>query len=298
MSRVYEALKSAQDQRTPRGPLETETQLSERGVFNAGQNSEAARRISEILSAVRPEAARPTRPLEFENLQLHCSKPKWEPKPQWSAFSSEQPAEGQAEQFRTLRARLYALRETRPIRTLLVTSTSVGEGKTFVAVNLAQSIARQPGRRALLVDADLRVPKLHVALGAPREPGLSDYLAGEADECSIIQAGPEGALFLIPAGKPSSNPAELLANRQLEAMFSRVVSLFDWIIVDAPPMLPVSDAGVLAAMCDGVIFVVRAGVAAYDLAQAACSELKHRNLLGAVLNGVQEKETYGAYGYY
>jgi receptor protein-tyrosine kinase len=174
----------------------------------------------------------------------------------------------------------------------------VAEGKTFVAMNLAQSIVRQRGRRALLVDADLRASRLHIALGAPSAPGLSDYLAGESDECAVIQANAQEGLFFIPGGKPRSNPAELLANNQLRALFSRVLPLFDWIIVDAPPALPVADASVLAGMCDGVIFVVRSGVVAFDMAQAACGELKNKNLLGVVLNGVEEEATYGAYGYY
>jgi capsular exopolysaccharide synthesis family protein len=305
MSRVYEALKNAQGQRTARTPLEGEA-LPLEAVETVHSN--AAHRIPEILSAVRPEGVRaetvtaetetPGRPLQFEDLQQRCAKPAWRPKVQWSAFSTERPAEQQAEQFRTLRAHLYTLRETRPLHSLLLTSTTIGEGKTFVALNLAQSIARQRGRRALLVDADLRVPKLHIALGAPSAPGLSDYLAGETDECSIIQGDAEDGLFFIPAGRPCSDPAELLGTSQLQTLFSRLVPLFDWIVVDAPPMLPVSDASVLAGMCDGVIFVVRSGVVGFDRAQSACAELKHRNLLGVVLNGVKEQAIYGAYGYY
>jgi protein-tyrosine kinase len=296
MSRVYEALKNAQDQRTTRGTLESDSVESSR-------NGNAVSRIPEILATVRPEgapaaAATPDRQVSFEELQQRCAKPGWRQNARWTVFPNQGPTERQAEQFHTLRARLYSLRETRPIKTLLVTSATVGEGKTFVAMNLAQSIARQRGRRVLLIDADLRAPRLQVALGALSAPGLSDYLAGEADECSVIQTDTQESLFFIPAGKPSSDPAELLANNQMQTLFSRVLPLFDWIVVDAPPVLPVSDAGVLAGKCDGVIFVVRAGVAAYDMAQTACAELKNRNLLGVVLNGVEEDAIYGAYGYY
>lgn len=300
MSRVYEALKSAQEQRTARGPLEAGAMSTESGPAESVYNEGPARRIPEILSAVRPEGAAPapSRQLRFEEVQQHCTRPAWKPNFQWSVFSGERSSQRQAEQFRSLRARLYSLRETRPIRTVLVTSTTVGEGKTFVAMNLAQSIVRQPGRRALLVDADLRAPRLHTALGAPSAPGLSNYLAGEADESSIMQADEKEALFFIPAGRPCSDPAELLANNQLEMLFSRALPLFDWIIVDAPPILPIADAVVLAGKCDGVIFVVRAGGAAFDMAQAACAELKQKSLLGVVLNGVKEQAMYGAYGYY
>ena len=298
MSRVYEALKNAQDQRTILGPLEADAIRQESSVGEPVHNGKAASRIPEILSTVRPAGSPPARPLELEELQQRCAKPVWKPQLRWNVFPKERPCGRQAEQFHSLRARLYSLRDTRPIQTLLITSTTAAEGKTFVAMNLAQSIVRQRGRRALLVDADLRASRLHIALGAPLAPGLSDYLAGESDECSIIQADSQEGLFFIPGGKPRSNPAELLANNLLRALFSRVLPLFDWIIVDAPPALPVADASVLAGMCDGVIFVVRAGVAAFDMAQAACGELKHKNLLGVVLNGVEEEAIYGAYGYY
>jgi capsular exopolysaccharide synthesis family protein len=298
MSRVYEALKNAQDQRAARGSLEGEAKPLEAAVAEAIHNANAAHRIPEILAAVRPNSAPAGRQLGFEELQERCAKPGWKPKLQWTVFSSEQSGKRQAEQFRTLRARLYGLREARTLQTVLLTSTTMGEGKTFVALNLAQSISRQPGRRTLLIDADLRAPKLHSALGAPSVPGLSDYLAGESDECSIIQADAHERLFFIPAGKQRSDPAELLANNKLRALFSRLGPLFDWIIVDAPPVLPISDAGLLAGMCDGVLFVVRAGMVASNLAQSACGELKNKNLLGVVLNGVEDQAIYGPYGYY
>jgi capsular exopolysaccharide synthesis family protein len=323
MSRVYEALRNAQEQRTIRGPLEADAIQQESRIGEPGHNGKAARGIPEILSALRPEGAPPAqplqldelqqacakpvvipegappgRPLQLDELQKRCARPGWKSQLRWNVFPKDRPCGPQAEQFRTLRARLYSLRETRAIQTLLVTSTTAAEGKTFVAMNLAQSIARQRGRRALLVDADLRASRLHIALGAPPAPGLSDYLAGESDECSIIQAEAQEGLFFIPGGNPRSNPAELLANNHLRDLFSRVLPLFDWIVVDAPPVLPVSDARVLAGMCDGVIFVARVGVAAFDKAQSACGELKRENLLGVVLNGVEEEAIYGAYGYY
>lgn len=297
MSRVYEALQNAIDQRAARASLEG-TKPLEPAADEATHDANAARRIPEILAAIRPGSATAGRLLEFEELQQRCARPGWKPKLSWTVFSSEGPGKRQAEQFRTLRARLYSLREARTLQTLLLTSTTMGEGKTFVALNLAQSISRQPGRRTLLIDADLRAPKLHSALGAPSVPGLSDYLAGESDECSIMQANAHERLFFIPAGKQRSDPAELLANNKLRALLSRLGPLFDWIIVDAPPVLPISDAGVLANMCDGVLFVVRAGMVAFNMAQAACGELKNTNLLGVVLNGVEEEAIYGSYGYY
>jgi capsular exopolysaccharide synthesis family protein len=135
-------------------------------------------------------------------------------------------------------------------------------------------------------------------MGAPSAPGLADYLCGEADEFSIMQNDAQDNFFLIPVGKSVPNPAELLANARLKNLLDRLAPLFDWIIVDTPPVLPVSDASVLAGMCDGVILVVSAGSTAFDLAQAACQEFQDKNLLGVVLNRAEEEATYGAYSYY
>ena len=114
-------------------------------------------------------------------------------------FNANLSAHG-AEQFRTLRSRLYQIRGNQSLRTLLVTSSVPGEGKTFVAANLAQAIVRQPDRRVLVIDADLRCARLHMLLGAPISPGLSDYLRGEADEMAVIQHGQEGNMCFIAGG--------------------------------------------------------------------------------------------------
>ena len=126
--------------------------------------------------------------------------------------------------------------------------------------NLAQAIVRQPDRRALIIDADLRRPRLHVPFDAPLAPGLSDYLRGEADEAAVIQQGQEGNLCLIPGGAEVTNPSELLSNGRLKKLLDRLTPVFDWIILDSPPCVPVADASILADLCDGVLLVVRAGV--------------------------------------
>jgi capsular exopolysaccharide synthesis family protein len=276
-----------------------QAQWRESLITQAVHGDRAGQRSPEFLSPVGPEGAPPaSRYLRLDELRQRCAKPGWKLNPDYAVFFSGQTFDRCAEQFRTLRSRLYRLREKKSIRTLLITSTCSGEGKSFVALNLAQAIARQHERRALLIDADLRAPSLHVRMGAPSAPGLTDYLAGEADEFSIIQADAKEDLFFVPAGRSVSNPTELLANNRLRSLLGRLAPVFEWIIVDAPPVLPVSDASVLAGMCDGVIFVIRAGATAFDLAQAACQEFRENNLLGAVLNGVDEEAMYGAYSYY
>jgi protein-tyrosine kinase len=199
------------------------------------------------------------------------------------------------EQFRALRTRLYQLRETSPLRKILVTSAMAGEGKTFVASNLAQAIARERDRRVLLIDGDLRSPTLHLPLAAPLTPGVSEYLRDEISDADIIQHGQEGNLCFIAAGKSGSEPSELLSNGRLEKLLDRLAPLFDWVIVDSPPCLPVVDANVLAGLCDGVLLVVKAGSTPSVAVERARKELQKRKLVGAILNAVGELETYGSY---
>jgi capsular exopolysaccharide synthesis family protein len=200
-----------------------------------------------------------------------------------------------SEQFRTLRSRLYQMRSAQSLRTLLVTSSVAAEGKTFVTNNLAQAIVRQPDRRALMIDADLRCSRLHVPLGAPATPGLSDYLRGEVDEMAIIQHGLEGNLCFIPCGNPATNPSELLSNGRLRTLLDRVTPVFDWVILDSAPLLPVADSSILADLVDGVLLVVRAGETPAETAQRACQELQGRKVVGVVLNAVGPQNAYGSY---
>ncbi len=146
-------------------------------------------------------------------------------------FAGQGAASLSAEQFRTLRARLHQIRSNRPLRTLLVASAIPAEGKTFVASNLAQALAQQSDQRTLLIDTDLRRPRQHLLLGAPASPGLSDFLRGTANLFSVIQRGPIGNLFLIPAGSPSADAGELVANARLKSLLDRLAPVFDWIIL-------------------------------------------------------------------
>ena len=199
-------------------------------------------------------------------------------------FNGDDSARG-TEEFRTLRSRLYHAREKMPLKKILVTSALPKEGKSFTAANLAQVLVRQHGRRVLLIDADLRGPRLHMMLGTTSSPGLADYLQGRSDEFSIMQRGPMENLFFIPSGQQISDPAELVANGRLKLLLQRVEALFDWIIIDSPPAVPVSDASVLAKACDGVLMVVRSNATPVDMARRARQEFPDEALVGVVLNG-------------
>jgi capsular exopolysaccharide synthesis family protein len=233
--------------------------------------------------------------LRFDDLRKHCAHPQWHLDPNVNVFNNTALMAHGSEQFRTLRSRLYQMRAAQSLRTLLVTSSIPTEGKTFVTNNLAQAIVRQPDRRALIIDADLRCSRLHVPLGAPASPGLTDYLKGEVDEIAIIQHGLDGNLCFIPGGHQVTNPSELLTNGRLRTLLDRVAPVFDWVILDSAPLLPVADSSFLADLVDGVLLVVRAGQTPSETAQRACQELQGRNVVGVVLNAVGSQHAYGAY---
>jgi capsular exopolysaccharide synthesis family protein len=297
MSRIHEALKKAEQERASMTaaevaplPLDPSAAAAARGGNVPGATAPVA----------RPVAASPLSSgyLRFDDLRTHCAHPQWHLDPNANVFYSPDAHIHGAEQFRTLRSRIYQLRGAQPLRTLLVTSAIPAEGKTFLANNLAQAIVRQPDRRALVIDADLRLPRMHLALGAPVSPGLTDYLRGEADEISVIQHGQEGNLCFIPGGNEVSDPSELLSNGRFKTLLERVTPVFDWVIIDSPPCLPVADASILADLCDGVLIVVRAGSTPSETAQRACQEFRERNLIGVVLNRAEEPTGYGGESYH
>jgi protein-tyrosine kinase len=296
MSRIHEALKKAEQERaviqTADGVVPAPNIL-EPGV----RASEGGDPLPDIFKQ-QPATAPQSTLRRFEDLCQRCAHPHWHPDPNVSIFSNPALSVHAAEQFRTLRSRLYQLRGSQQLRTLLIASSLPAEGKTFVTNNLAQAIVRQPDRRCLIIDADLRCSRLHVPLGAPPSPGLTDYLAGEADEMTVIQHGQEGNLCFIPGGKEVSSPSELLLNGRLKILLGTVTPLFDWVILDSPPLLPVADASLLADHVDGVILVVRAASTQTSIAERACQELQGRNVVGVVLNAVEKSHAYGSYYYH
>ncbi|MGE3520910.1 MAG: polysaccharide biosynthesis tyrosine autokinase, partial [Vicinamibacterales bacterium] len=193
-----------------------------------------------------------------------------------------------AEVFKTIRTNiLFSIAAEGP-RTIVVTSASPHEGKTVVASNLAVALA-QSGQRVLLVDADMRRPRLHEVVGIPQEPGLSNVLTANAQPSAAIRAGQVENLWVLPAGVIPPNPAELLGSQRYRVLLGSIDSFFDWIVVDSPPVLAVADASLLANEATGVIFVVATAQTARSNATAALEQLAHARarVLGAVLNKAQ-----------
>jgi protein-tyrosine kinase len=299
MSRIHDALKKAEQEKAAGSDRGQPTSRTKSYSFGSAYEQNGLPRDSGGL--LSPEAPRAMETPEgtaiMRELEERCPVRTWEPDPKKVLFVNGQSHALGTEEFRTLRSHLYLIRDRQPLHNLLITSPLPQDGKTFVAANLAQVIARQPDRRVLLIDGDLRLARLHLLLGASLTPGLSEYLTGQADEFSIVQRGLQSNLFFIPAGEALSNSSELLAQGHLSGVFDRLSPAFDWIILDSPPAIPVADAKMMAEFCDGVIVVIRAGVTPYDLAQKACRDFRKRGLVGVVLNGADSRHGYG-YNYY
>jgi protein-tyrosine kinase len=290
MSRIHEALIKAQQERgtISQTPDPTEHIPSAEAV----PKSPAVPAVMPSGPAIREGC----QVLTLEGLEARCPQSRWSPDPGSVLFAESQDRTLGTEEFRSLRSRLYQIREgeKQPLQTLLVASAMAGEGKTFVAVNLAQAIVQQRGRRVLLIDTDLRLSRMHILLGASLAPGVSEYLRGEADMFSVLQRGAQEGLFFIGGGKTPSNPAELIGSGRLKLLIQRLVPVFDWIILDSPPSVPVTDASLLAEISDGVLMVVKAGKTPYDIAQKGCQQFRDKHLVGVVLNRVAPAASYSA----
>jgi protein-tyrosine kinase len=279
MSRIHDALKRAEQERATSLGGNVEPAL-EQPELQPVSMSEHAHTQTAVLPPMQ------TSGFSYESLLARCPVAHWSPDTRTMLFFQEDENRKGAEEFRTLRSRLYQIREKLPLKRLMVTSALPKEGKSFVAANLAQVIVRQHGRRVLVIDADLRSPGMHRHLGASQTPGLSDYLLGECDEFAIMQRGPMDNLFFVPAGRQATGAPELLANGRLKLFLQRVEPLFDWIILDTPPVIPVADSTLLANFCEGVLMVVRSNSTPSDLARRAREEFQDKLLLGVVLNGI------------
>ena len=299
MSRIHEALKKAEQERAASQGGQVEPLPAGERVVEHSPSFQTTPNTDDV--AAMPAAAMPTfsPQVTADTLLARCAQGNWNPDPKIMLFIGGDEQKSGTEEFRTLRSRLYSLRENGSLKKLLITSALPKEGKSFVAVNLAQVLVRQHGRRVLLIDGDLRGPRLHQAIGTESFPGLVNYLTGESDEFSIIQRGPIENLYFLPAGRSVSNAPELVANGRLKMLMQRVEQLFDWIIVDSPPAVPVADASQLAKYCDGVLMVVRSNATPVDMAKKARQEFPDKQLVGVVLNGISEDSTdyYSRYYY-
>ncbi|MCL2660127.1 MAG: CpsD/CapB family tyrosine-protein kinase [Acidobacteriaceae bacterium] len=329
MSRIYEALQKAESERQVNPDAELDAQLAEAPVnpeqelsaFDAAEPAIWPVETTESANGTHgglPEDGLSISPsvLVEASRQAGISRigtgfnPEKITRVPWAPLIDRLPATMErglaVEQFRSLRSRLFELRDIKPLKTILITSGMPQEGKSFVAVNLAISLARHKSSKVLLIDGDMRRYTLHEVLGCECAPGLAEYLAGENSLMDVVQKpaiaedeiGPVATLAnitFISGGRGGDRSADLSGNPRFRELIQTVSRYYDWIIIDSSPVLPVSDAVNLARSSDGVLLVARSGVTKYDIAQRAQSEMKASNILGFVLNASDGSPAVNSY---
>ena len=208
------------------------------------------------------------------------------------------PHEAPMEEFRTLRTRLNHMKTLQPIHSIVVTSASPAEGKSLSAANLALAQAHLAGNKTLLADFDFRRPIVHTLFGIDRSPGITDYLLGKVPLHQAIRKIAGTNLYVMPAGEAVINPLELLNLPEVKFLMDRLPELFNWVILDSPPLLFAADASLLGTLCHGTLLVVRIGHTTIDSVTRAMQSLCNNNVLGIVVNGARRGELYSKYTYY
>lgn len=280
MGKVYDALRKAEAERTGRPALPATQIEGPLGRSSARTRPDLGSRFTGWLRHFRRD-----RPAVVEDADSINKR----------RIALLHPTSFVAEQFRTLRARLESVAVDKPLRVLAVTSALPGEGKTTAAMNLAIVSSMAVGRRVLLVDCDLRKPKIHTALGLRPEAGLAEVLIDQVAPERAIRKVEGCDLAVLPVRGTPSNPSELLASARMRALLEELARGYDEIILDTPPVLALPDAKIVSELADGVLLVVRADETPAEDVEAALDVLDRRRVMGVVLNAA-ETETH-RYGY-
>lgn len=231
------------------------------------------------------------------------------PAPQETPFSRVQtaawtpvPARGQngaVEQYRRLAAALIHAQAERGVRSILITSSVAGEGKSLTTANLAVTLARSFHRRTLVIDADRRAPSLHEIFRVPNARGLSEQLRSDERPAPAIQL--QEGLALLPAGCPTHDPVGGLTSPRMRQLIADSSEAFDFTLIDTPPAALVPDAGLLAPAVDAIVLVVGAASTPIEIVQRTVASLGKDRVLGTVLNRAEQTVSgrygYGYYGY-
>jgi receptor protein-tyrosine kinase len=277
MSRVHDALRRAE----------------QAGSFvPAGSSPPPADRSATATAIIEPQQT-PAKGL----LELVQSIP-FVTSPDGLMIDPRHPHNAPSEEFRTLRTRLNHMQSLQPIHTAVITSPSPAEGKSFAAVNLALAEAQLAGNFTMLCDFDFRRPIVHHLFQAERSPGITDYLQGKCQLHEAMRRIGGTNLFIMPAGEAVINPLELLNLKEVKELLDRLQSLFNWVVLDSPPLLFAADANLLSTLCHGTILVVRIGATTIDSITRAMQSLCQNNVLGIVVNGARRGELYSKYTYY
>jgi capsular exopolysaccharide synthesis family protein len=207
----------------------------------------------------------------------------------------QQPLSPLAESYRLIRSGLLLSSAEHPPKTILVTSMDAKEGKTTTTINIARVLC-QGNKKVLIIDCDLRKPRIHSVFAIANDKGLSNYLTGNLKE-NIIYKVPGEEIFVITSGPIPPNPAELVSSRKLKTLIEKMGENFDFILLDSPPVESVTDSLALTQLVDGTIVVVRSGKTTYEMLQSGLKKLTdvRCHFLGFVLNGQSKSSRAGSY---
>ncbi len=292
MSHIFEALQRAEAERS--------------GASHAIVSDSAAELLQRALAlqteCLEPALA-PHRP-EAENrldLEMLAASLVVAPAPASDArlVCLTDPGSLAAEKFRVLGLRLRNLREKRQVKRIVVTSTIPEEGKTLSAANLALNQSRSKVLRTLLIDGDLRRPALASRFGLSNSmPGLAECLCGEKQLSDVLCKLQGTNLWFLPAGLPPENPLELMQSNRTADLLNRLGALFDWIIIDCPPLIPLADTPFWTRLSDGVLLVVREGVTEKKPLQKVLELLDRSLILGVIVNSCSDGSPQNYYQRY
>ena len=266
MSRVYEALQRSQGDKSSASPL-------------VPDQPETAAAVATV------PALEATEPVGGNWLNVPADRVLHPmPTPEQRLVVLSEPEGTGAEMFRVLATRLAHMQNKRRLQKLLITSSVIDEGKSVVSVNLALTLARRPNERVLLIEGDLRRPTASILLANSPLRGISEWSEGKLGlEDSLYQVR-DLPLWLLAAGHPMEEPLPLLESDRFAKMLDQVSASFDWVLLDATPMLPMADSTSLARLCDGVLVVVREGVTRKKVLNKAIASLEKSKLVGVVFN--------------
>ena len=290
MTRLADALQRANARETQRSPL---------AVAESPVPVDVPRAPAPLVRAAdpRPYSAAPVTLLNLGTGDTPASAWRGNPDVIGKLVGTDGFSAAALEQYRKLAAVLHHAQEVRGIKLVMTASALPGEGKSLTAINLALTLSDSYRRRVLLIDADLRRPTVQRIFGLPPIDGLSDALKLSEDRAMAVTPVSD-RLSVLPAGRPDPDPLSGLTSDRMRRLLTQAAGLFDWVVIDTPPVGLLPDASLLASYVDGVLLVVRAGKAPFQLVKRTVDSITHERILGVVMNAVDYAHDRNAGGYY
>lgn len=300
MSLIFDALQRSEEERTgtdmSTSPVATELlQRVERQTLAEWESTPQTRAViggephpNANLSPIERQAESFAR---FQSVQVSIQ-------PNSQLVSHEDSESLAAEKFRFLGVRLRHLRRERQLQKVLITSTIPHEGKSMVSANLACTLARKAQQRTLLIEGDLRRPAVSQMFGLGERAGICEWLQGDQNQVTGIYHLEGPGLWILPAGRVTGNPLEFLQSARLPLLMEQLNAMFDWVVIDSPPVLPLADTSVWSRFADGILLVSRQGTTAKRHLQRGLEALDSRKVIGALLNCSQSASHNDNYYYY